>query len=394
MYSRVVRGAVPYFQILDNKDECVGYYANNSLIFNSDPPSDLKYTWNFHPSLNAEFAQLYINGLTISDLTFPYKRDWERLKTRKSSFIESFKNAHIDLNKHCFYDLVPQSFLEEYNSIKNEATKFVIENYEKPNNYEFLKDLSCLVYKIRNQKLKLNQRDVVFLKIKNKVSYNNYVNYNVFGTVTGRLTTTSDSFPILTLNKKDRHIIAPHNKYFLELDINAADVRSFLALLGKEQPNLDIHDWNIAHIFKNKNMSRQEAKTKFFSWFYNPNNVDLELQNLYDRDYLLQRYFDGKTIKSPFGRTIISDPYHALSYLIQGASNDIILRNIIKLDKLLEKTNSFVSFMIHDSVIIDFDPADASLLDSIYNTFTDTEYGPLLASVHMGTNFGNMELVK
>ena len=44
--------------------------------------------------------------------------------------------------------------------------------------------------------------------------------YDVWGSVTGRLTTKPDSFPILTLNKGFRSLIAPNNDLFVELDAN------------------------------------------------------------------------------------------------------------------------------------------------------------------------------
>ena len=112
---------------------------------------------------------------------------------------------------------------------------------------------------------------------------------------------------------------------------------------------------------------------------------------MYNRDYLLQRYYDGKNILSPFGRTIESDDFHALSYLIQGASNDIVLRNILKIDKFLQERKSFVSFSLHDSVIIDLHSEDVPLIQELYKLFTGTEYGTLVATIKYGDNFGNLQ---
>lgn len=381
------------FQILDNKGECYGIYTDNGLSFDGDFPNQttLERTWDYHPLYEAEYAKLYVNGQNIADICPPqYERRWQQLKDKKNAFVNSFKNAKIDLNKHCFFDLVPETFLEEYNYIKNEITKWVFENYERPDNYEFLEELTKLAYKISSQTLQFDTSRLQFVKLKTKSSYSNYINYNPFGTVTGRLTTTNDSFPILTLNKEYRDILVPKNNFFLEIDVNAADIRSFLALLGKEQPKCDIHDWNNENLFDNQE-TRESAKSRFFSWFYNPNKHDKDLLKVYDRDYLLQRHFNGKTVRSPFGRTIQTDDYHALSYLVQATSNDIILRNIIKLDKLLEGRKSFISFMIHDSVVIDWHSDDISLQNEIYNCFSQTDYGEFPSTMSIGFNFKNME---
>ena len=65
------------------------------------------------------------------------------------------------------------------------------------------------------------------------------VSYNQFGTKTGRLSTQPKSFPILTMNSEFRSIVKPTNNKFVELDYNAAEARTLLALAGKEQPKED-----------------------------------------------------------------------------------------------------------------------------------------------------------
>lgn len=385
MYSRVVGD---YFQILDHKSECVGYYQSE-LVFGGMPTG--KYTWNFHPDVDAEFAQLYVGGKQIHELKdFSYLENWQKVKNRKIAFLKSFQKSKVDLNKHCFYDLVPESFLVEYNFFKNKATEHVVENFEKPENYDFLVELSLFADKVKKQALLFDSSKLLLFKLSLKSHVHNFINYNIFGTVTGRLSTFPNSFPILTLPKKHRGILRPHNDKFLELDINAAEIRIFLGLLGKKQPENDIHQWNIEHVFKDKSMSRQDAKSRFFAWFYNPNNVDLELQNVYDRDYLLQRHYNGKTVQNPYKRTIEADDFHALNYLIQSTTNDVILRNILKIDKLLDGRKSFVSFTMHDSVVIDWHSEDFSLLQQLYDTFTMTDYGKFIASAGYGDNFGEL----
>ena len=87
--------------------------------------------------------------------------------------------------------------------------------------------------------------------------------YNQFGTVTGRLTVTSNSFPIMNLDKSFRSILKPNNDLFVEFDYNAAELRTILSLSDQQQPEEDIHQWNIKKVFK-QDMTRDEAKRKIF----------------------------------------------------------------------------------------------------------------------------------
>ncbi|MFM7851417.1 MAG: hypothetical protein ACKO96_05720, partial [Flammeovirgaceae bacterium] len=97
-----------------------------------------------------------------------------------------------------------------------------------------------------------------------KVKYDNvspYIKYDIFGTKTGRLSTIPRSFPVHQLDKEFRNVLKPTNDWFLELDFNGAELRTFLALAGKPQPKVDIHDWNVENIF-NGSIDREEGKKK------------------------------------------------------------------------------------------------------------------------------------
>ena len=91
----------------------------------------------------------------------------------------------------------------------------------------------------------------------------NTVSYNQHGSVTGRLTLDKGSFPILNLPKNFRKVLKPSNDFLVEFDYNAAELRTMLALMEMAQPQEDIHNWNIRHIFKD-GCSREEAKKRAF----------------------------------------------------------------------------------------------------------------------------------
>ena len=91
------------------------------------------------------------------------------------------------------------------------------------------------------------------LKVRNFIKHNKntfpYVVYDPFKSKTGRLV-TKNSFPILTMDKNYRKILKPNNDWFIEFDFNAAELRVLLGLLGKEQPQEDLHEWNKKNVYK------------------------------------------------------------------------------------------------------------------------------------------------
>ena len=97
---------------------------------------------------------------------------------------------------------------------------------------------------------------------------------------------------------------------------------------------------------------------------------------------------------NPFGRTIESDKFHAISYLVQSTAADIVLRQMIKIHKMLKNKKSYIAFTIHDSVVIDMVEEEMSLLPELkrqFSTFRDTQF---LTNVSIGSDFGNMESEK
>ena len=388
------------FQAIDDKTECIGVYVNGKLHFDNFP-SNLTKTWKYTGSIkdeNVEYAWLYSNGGSLADnCSEELKNDLARVQKKMAAFYKSFKIAKIDLNEHCIFDLVPHDFLLDFCEVKNRITEHVFENFKKPDNYDHLARVQKLIHKIKYQKLNLSMDNCRALftstsnRIKAKELLNNYryIDYNLFGTVTGRLTTCRDSFPILTMKKELRQLVKPTNDLFVSLDYNGAEVRMLLELCGHEQPKEDIHAWNIMNVFKDETLSRDLAKIDFFAWLYNPES-DAITSNIYDREKVLDKYYDNGYISTPYGRKIKVEKRKALNYLIQSATSDKVLDRAVCIDKMLEGRKSFISHIVHDEIVIDYHDEDRSMIGSIKEMFEQD----WLANITAGKDYYNLNELK
>lgn len=388
------------FQALDEKKSCAGIYIGGELCFGDLSLEHLSRTWSYTSFLEdreIEYAKLYCGGLSLRevcpDALVPR---WEAIENKFKAFIKSFHTARVSLNENCFFDLVPEKYLMEMCYIKNEICRHVFENYEKPTDYEYKLDLTKVLSKIKNQPLKINSRNLLMFKQDHRQfaqklnKLEPYCKFNIDGAKTGRLTTPSSGFPILTLKKEYRTVIEPRNDFFVELDFNAAELRTLFALQGKNQPKEDMHDWNVRNVFKN-NITREEAKRKIFAWLYNPQSIDASCEYIYDREMVVKKYFTQGQVTTSWGKVIPSERRTALNYIIQSTCAENVLRQMIKLDKLLKNRKSFIAFPIHDSVVIDFSIEDREMLSDIVNTFSQTELGDFLTNVSVGRNFGQLK---
>ena len=398
------------FEIIDKKQECTNIVSDGKII--SKPNyENLTKTWDYHPSLNnsnIEYAYLYAQGKSLDECCPEHLRDeWQRVKDIHKAFIKSFTVAKVEAENHCFYDLVPSSFVIDYFSTKSKITEHVISNNERPKNYDFMLELLKLIKNISSRKLNIKKEEMIplvhevpalnFYKKIGKVTP--FVKYNMFGTITGRLTTRRDSFPLLTMNKKWRSVIAPNNDWLVELDFNAAELRCMLALNDKEQPLDDVHEWH-GKIFNNlldKDLSRDEIKGKIFSWLYGPLGISLgipEVEKLYSKRNILNKYWDGSKVINYFGRMIESDEFHALNAILQSTTSDAFLRRAVDVNNKLVGKKSYIMGLVHDSLIIDFSRDDKDSLNEIVSLFGDTELGKFKVNVSVGTNFGNMKKLR
>lgn len=390
------------FQTLDDKKECVAFYIEDRLT--KEKPANLTKTWNYTNFLqneDIEYASLYCHGQSLEEVCPEHlKAEWRRISSKLKAFLISIREAKINLNDLCFYDLVPQRFLFEFCDLKNKISENVFETYRRPKNYDFLSDLLKVTEEIRFQKLNIDItamngelatfRGRQFFKKISKTEP--CIKYDIFGSKTGRLTTKKNSFPILNLDKNYRKILKPNNDWLVELDFNAAELRTLLALCGQQQPEEDIHEYNAKNIYGN--LTREEAKKRIFAWLYNPESTDRVSNGVYDREEVIKKYFNGSQVTTFFDRTIPSDKHHALNYIIQSTTSDLFLHKMIDLWKFLKHKKSFVAFSVHDSLVIDMASDERDLINQIVKIFSRTKFGDFKVNVSVGKDFGNMRKIK
>jgi len=393
------------FQTLDDKKECVGVYAENKLYF-KEIPENLSATWSYSAylkGLDIDYAQLYCEGKTLDEVCPDHlQEEWKNIKTKLKAFMSSFIEAKVSLEENCFFDLTPTKFLEQYCEVKNKITQHVFDNYKKPQEYDFYRRFNELLIDIRYRPLNidlevlkkniLNEKDLTYYHRMRDVSKT--VDYNLFGSITGRLGMQKGSFPIQSFQKQFRYCLKPHNDWFVAFDINAAELRISLALLNCTQPQEDLYEWIGKSILGN--VSRADAKRIVIEWLYNSSNpvyqkYSASLDAVFKKEALKQLYFVDGYVHTPFGRKIESDEHHAIPYLNRSTFIDLFHRQVLKVDDFLKDKKSFVAFLLHDEFVLDMTDDEKENILEIAKILQNTQFGKFLCNIKVGRDYGNMK---
>ena len=373
-------------QTLDIKNNCQGIYLDGNFILDpsEDDLSKYKVAWKHSPMLKEDekYRYLYLS-LKNEDLS-QYSSD-------PSLFLDSFKKirahrkaaltAKVNLSNECFFDLMPHHQLSKWFRLREQALKNVLSNLDRQPDYEILHKAHVLTSNISRQ-------DIWFGKETGKVIY------NIFGSATGRLTTEKGSVPVLTLKKEQRKLLKPQNDAFVELDLNAAEIRTLLGLMGEPQPEGDIHEWVLKNVFSDQ-LTREEIKVKVFSWLYNFSASKNQLDKIFSRQIFRDFYSsEEQLLKTPFGRKIKVEERKAQNYLLQSTTSDQVVENAYKIQKLLRSKKSNIAFTLHDSIILDMSREDAIMLPQIKKQFENTRWGDFMSTCKIGKNFGSLKELK
>ena len=370
---------------MDTEQKCTGLFYDDKIHFEELKSTSTKcrLAWKHSPLLKDEdFQYLFVlsKGKDLASFSPDPSSFSEREETLKAHRKASI-TAKVSLEQECFYDLVPEHQLLAWLRTRHAALERLKAKSETPSDYDILHKAHVLTSEIGRQ-------DLMFEGKKGRVQY------NIFGSATGRLTTKKGSVPIMTLKKEERHKITPQNDAFVELDLNAAEVRTLMALSGREQPQEDIHAWVTKNVF-NGEVERSKAKVELFAWLYNPSSSKSQFDKFFSRQ-IFRDFFapENQTLKTPFGRVLEVDERKAQNYLLQSTTSDIVIQNAYKIMKMLKGKKSKIAFTLHDSIIIDMCKKDAIMLRQIKKQFEQTPWGPFKSTCKVGKTFGDLKDLK
>jgi hypothetical protein len=348
--------------------------------------------WKHSPLLDDEkFRYLYLS-LKDDDLS-PYCHDPELFLSYKKKLEAHQKaaiSAKVSLEEECFFDLLPEHQLTKWFRIRQQALESLYDMTKKEDDYDILHKIHVLTTNIAQQDIQFGTKTGRVL-------------YNIFGSATGRLTTKRGSVPVLTLKKEQRELLKPQNDAFVELDLNAAEIRMLMALSGREQPQGDIHEHLQSEIFGGWG-KRSEFKERLFAWLYNPNSDDTVFDRFFSRE-TFREFFSRETFRdffaaedevltTPFGRRLVVDERKAQNYLLQSTTSDQVLENAYKIQKMLRGKKSQIAFTLHDSIILDMAKEDAIMLREIKKQFECTRWGNFVSTCKIGKTFGDLKELK
>jgi len=389
------------FQVIDDKKECRGYFADGKLRI-KELPNTLEATWDWSELIgdrDITLAKIIMQGQTINDACPDHLKERLEARERKiKAHLKSFIKSKVILDDICFYDLIPTKDIQHYYNLLNEITEWVIENKPKPKNYRLMHNINQMCKEISQQPIRVDkikwkwhaERDQKAMYLANNF-WNKplKVAYNPWGTVTGRLGLQEGSFPILNLKNTIKDIVVPKWDCFVELDFNGAELRTLLHLSGHPQPHEDIHDWNQTNIFNNT-IERADAKKKIFAWLYNPTSTAITT-DYYDKSKVLEKHYEKRTVSTPFGRTIPSDDFHALNYLIQSTSSDNFLDRACAIHRYCKGLKTNVAFLVHDSIVLDVPLQEKERIKEIVQIFENTKLGKFKVNINVGKNLGELK---
>lgn len=289
--------------------------------------------------------------------------------------------AKVSLEEECFFNLLPEHCLSKWFHIRQQALENLCKMTTKEADYDILHKAHVLTTNIAQQNITFGTKTGRVL-------------YNIFGSATGRLTTKRGSVPVLTLKKEQRELLRPQNDAFVELDLNAAEIRMLMALSGREQPQGDIHEHLQKEIFGGWG-KRSEFKERLFAWLYNPNSDDTVFDRFFSRETFRDFFAaEDQILTTPFGRRLPVEERKAQNYLLQSTTSDQVLENAYKIQKQLRGKKSTIAFTLHDSIILDMAQEDAIMLREIKQQFEFTRWGNFMSTCKIGKTFGNLKELK
>ncbi len=362
-------------------------FYRGKIVLNPDPSiyNDYNVNWKYSDKFFSDTTRTYIYVLLSN------KHELSDFSSDPLAFLELQKQigfhkkaaatAKIELDDACIFSVVPEHKLNKYFTLRQQALESAFDSLSRQGDYNILHKAHELVSVISRQNILYNNQ-------KKKIYY------NIFGSATGRLTTRRGSLPILNLKKEQRNLLTPQNDAFVELDLNAAEVRMLMALSGKDQPEGDIHEHLQQQIFGGWGR-RSEFKERLFAWLYNPNSEDSVFDQYFSRETFRDFFTaEEEMLITPFGRHLQVEERKAQNYLLQSTTSDQVLENAYEIQQMLQGKKTKIAFTLHDSIVLDISQEDAIMLKDIKKKFEHTRWGNFKSTCKIGRNFGDLREIK
>ena len=108
----------------------------------------------------------------------------------------------------------------------------------------------------------------------------------------------------------------------------------------------------------------------------------------------MNKHYQDGVVTSPYGK-IIHDvtPHHALNYLVQSTAAELALKQALKVEYFLrlKNTKSFLSFIVHDSIVLDMCEEDMKYIKPLSHLMSSTNFGMFDISIKKGKTLGTLE---
>ena len=119
-----------------------------------------------------------------------------------------------------------------------------------------------------------------------------------------------------------------------------------------------------------------------------------KLASFYEKERLLEEYWDGNTVRTPFRKQIAdTSEHHALNYLVQSTAAELTLKQALKIEYLLRNRSvgSNIAFLIHDAVVLDMKKEDENLIKPLIALMSSTNFGTFKVNIKRGKTLGSMK---
>jgi len=349
------------------------YY--NEQFYDSRPAEALQ-TWAYSPRWHhpdVRYAK-YLCDTCLENAETSAQQLFSENRRKIQACLRSAAITGIHVTSDIIFDIIPKHIIIQFLTARESILRYIFQNISQTDyEYNLRLEVDKLLYQIARQ-------EIIYPVINH---YPKTIRYRLFGTKTGRLgmAPKKGSFPILTLPRKERSKILPHNHQFITLDYNSFECRILLALCEQKQPE-DPHEYHRQLLGL---ATREEAKRTFYSWLYDPRKHSTVFQGLYDREKLIAKHWDGENVTNLFGwATPCSNSLNTLNYLLQSTGARIALEAFVRVFQYLDGYRSFVAWMNHDSITIDHDKTED--LSALTKIFAKTAIGDMMVNVEGSIN--------